>query len=256
MSAPSNSLALVTGSSSGIGRQIAVELAKVGYRIVVDHFRDAPGAEATLELVRQAGSDGWIFDADVGSAQQLDALFERMEADDAKLRLLVNNAAVQTFSPLIDLSEEDWDRTIRTNLKGTFLCTQRAARQMQHSGGGSIINIGSGANRIPFPSLGDYAASKSGIDMLTKVAAVELGKHKIRVNCVAPGAIENERTRSESPDYARTWGELAPLGRVGTEADVAAAVVFLASESASFITGQTLYVDGGLWTRNVWPYDA
>ncbi len=122
--------------------------------------------------------------------------------------------------------------------------------------GGSIVNIGSGANRVPFPSLGDYCASKGGIEMLTKVAAVELGKHKIRVNCVAPGAIENDRTKRESPDYGKTWGSITPLGRVGNERDVADAVAFLVSPNASFITGHTLYVDGGLWTRGQWPYET
>jgi 3-oxoacyl-[acyl-carrier protein] reductase len=247
-------LALITGASSGIGRQIAYRLAQAGYQIVVDHFRDPQGAEQTLELVRQAGGEGWAYDADVGSAAELDGLFAKIAAQPQPLKLLVNNAAVQTFAPLLELSEEDWDRTLRTNLKGTFLCTQRAGRLMR-STGGSIINIGSGANRTPFPSLGDYAASKGGIEMLTKVAAVELGKYQIRVNCVAPGAIENERTRRESPDYAATWGRLTPLGRVGTEQDVSDTVAYLASDASSFVTGQTLYVDGGLWTRSVWPYD-
>jgi len=247
-------LALITGASSGIGRQIACRLAQAGYEIVVDHFRDAPGAEQTLEMVRGVGGQGWAFDADVGSAAELDRLFAKIADQAQPLNLLVNNAAVQTFAPLLELSEADWDRTLRTNLTGTFLCTQRAARLMR-STGGAIINIGSGANRIPFPSLGDYAASKGGIEMLTKVAAVELGKYHIRVNCVAPGAIENERTRRESPDYGATWGGLTPLGRVGTEQDVAETVAYLASDAASFVTGQTLYVDGGLWTRSVWPYD-
>lgn len=247
-------LALVTGSSSGIGRQIAIELAKAGYRIAIDHYRDEAGAKETLGMVREVGGDGWCFDADVGSAEEADRLFARAADDESTLSVLVNNAAVQTFAPLLDLDEADWDRTIRTNLKGTFLCTQRAGRLMKSSGG-VIVNIGSGANRIPFPSLGDYASSKGGIEMLTKVAAVELGEFGVRVNCVAPGAIENERTRRESPNYAKTWGELAPLQRVGTEMDVANAVCFLASERASFITGQTLFVDGGLWTKNVWPYE-
>jgi NAD(P)-dependent dehydrogenase (short-subunit alcohol dehydrogenase family) len=227
----------------------------LGYTLVVDHYRDQAGAEETLELVRQAGSSGWIYDADVGSAEEVDGLFARVRESNLPLGVLVNNAAVQTFAALLDLAEEDWDRTIRTNLKGTFLCTQRAGRLMRDSqAGGAIINIGSGANRIPFPNLGDYAASKGGIEMLTKIAAVELGKYQIRVNCVAPGAIENERTRRESPDYGQTWGSLTPLGRVGSEQDVANAVTYLVSDSASFITGQTLFVDGGLWTRNVWPY--
>ena len=247
------SLALITGASSGIGRQIARQLAGDGFQIVIDHFRDEAGANETLRLVREAGSDGWIFNADVGSGAELDRLFAAIEATHMPLAVLVNNAAVQTFKPLLELSEEEWTRTIRTNLTGAFLCTQRAAKLMQ-SNGGVIVNIGSGANRVPFPSLGDYCASKGGIEMLTKVAAVELGKRRIRVNCVAPGAIENERTKRESPDYGTTWGSITPLGRVGVESDVADAVSFLVSSGAGFITGQTLYVDGGLWTRGQWPY--
>ena len=250
---PRNELALITGASSGIGRRIAARLGSLGYTIAIDHFRDPQGAAETLRQVEEAGGNGWIHDADVGSARELDALFERIADDEAPMSVLINNAAVQTFAPLIELSEADWDRTIRTNLTGTFLCTQRAGRAMQASGG-AIINIGSGANRVPFPSLGDYAASKGGIEMLTKVAAIELGPFNIRVNCIAPGAIENERTQRENPDYARTWGSITPLGRVGTEDDVAAAVAMLLSKDANFITGQTLYVDGGLWTKGEWPY--
>jgi NAD(P)-dependent dehydrogenase (short-subunit alcohol dehydrogenase family) len=227
-------------------------LASRGLRIVIDHFRDESGALETLRLVREAGSDGWIFDADVGSAQELDKLFAAIRESGDRLEVLVNNAAVQTFKLLVELTEEEWSRTIRTNLTGSFLCTQRAAKLMD--AGGSIVNIGSGANRVPFPSLIDYCSSKGGIEMLTKVAAVELGSSKIRVNCVAPGAIENERTRRESPDYGNTWGAITPLGRVGQESDVADAVAFLVSPEASFITGQTLYVDGGLWSRGQWPY--
>jgi NAD(P)-dependent dehydrogenase (short-subunit alcohol dehydrogenase family) len=248
-------VAVITGGSSGIGRRIAVELSQLDYFIIVDHYRDTEGAEETLRQVRQAGGDGTHYDADVGSSDELDGLFS-MIAEQGRLAVLVNNAAVQTFSPLLDLSEKDWDRTIRTNLKGTFLCIQRAAKLMKNTGQGNIINIGSGANQVPFPELGDYCASKGGIEMLTKVAAVELGPLGIRVNCVAPGAIENERTRAESPDYAKTWGALAPLRRAGTEQDIADAVCFLVSSKASFITGQTLFVDGGLWTKNEWPYES
>jgi NAD(P)-dependent dehydrogenase (short-subunit alcohol dehydrogenase family) len=248
-------VALITGASSGIGRRIAVELSKQNHFIVVDHYRDTAGAEETLAEVKQAGGDGCHYDADVGSSEELEGLF-KMVAERGQLSVLVNNAAVQTFASLLELAEEDWDRTIRTNLKGCFLCTQRAAKQMAKNGFGNIINIGSGANQIPFPELGDYCASKGGIEMLTKVAAVELGPRGIRVNCVAPGAIENERTRAESPDYAETWGALAPLRRAGTEQDIANAVYFLVSSKASFVTGQTLFVDGGLWTKNEWPYES
>lgn len=143
---------------------------------------------------------------------------------------------------------------IRTNLKGSFLHTQSAARRMMGAGtGGAIINLGSGCNRLAFPRLVDYTASKGGIEQLTKVAALELGPHGIRVNCVAPGAIETERTRAEAPDYAGQWSPLTPLRRVGTPADVAAAVVWLAGPRSAFISGQTLLVDGGVFSQAIWP---
>jgi 3-oxoacyl-[acyl-carrier protein] reductase len=182
-------------------------------------------------------------------------MFDTLIGAAGALHVLVNNAGVQTWSPLLDLREQDWDRTIATNLKGTFLCLQRGAAAMRDHGG-SIINIGSGATKMPFPNLGDYCASKGGIDNLTAVAAVELGPYGIRVNSVAPGSIEIERTRKESPDYAATWSPLTPLQRIGQVEDVADAVVFLASERARFITGQTLYVDGGLWSQGPWPLIA
>jgi NAD(P)-dependent dehydrogenase (short-subunit alcohol dehydrogenase family) len=126
---------------------------------------------------------------------------------------------------------------------------------MKETGGGSIINIGSGCNKWAFPRLVDYTASKGGIEQFTKVAAVELGKYKIRVNCLAPGAVEIERTKQETGDYARIWGEIAPLGRVGLPVDVGRAAVFFASAESEFITGQTVWIDGGAFTRPAWPYE-
>jgi NAD(P)-dependent dehydrogenase (short-subunit alcohol dehydrogenase family) len=119
--------------------------------------------------------------------------------------------------------------------------------------GGAIVNLGSGCNRLAFPRLVDYTASKGGIEQFTKVAAVELGPHGIRVNCVAPGAIETARTRAEAPDYAGQWSPLTPLRRVGTVEDVAAAVVWLAGPQSAFVSGQTLLVDGGVFSQAVWP---
>jgi NAD(P)-dependent dehydrogenase (short-subunit alcohol dehydrogenase family) len=246
--------ALVTGASSGIGRQIALQLARDGFRVAVNHLNHLEAAAETLEMVEAAGSQGVALQADVGSATDVARMFEQLKQIAGRLDLLVNNAAVQTFAPLLELSETDFDRTIRTNLKGTFLCSQQAGRMMREQGSGNIINIGSGANHIPFPNLGDYCASKGGIEMLTKVSAVEFGKFGVRVNCVAPGAIENERTKKESPEYGQTWANLTPVGRPGTESDVANLVSFLASDKASFISGHTIYVDGGLWGRNQWPY--
>jgi NAD(P)-dependent dehydrogenase (short-subunit alcohol dehydrogenase family) len=246
--------ALVTGASKGVGKGIALELARCGCDIAVNYNSDAKGAEATAAEVRALGRQAFVVAADVGLAADVDRMFEEVLRQFPRLHILVNNAGMQTWKPLLDLEEADWDRVLRTNLKGCFLCTQRAGRHMREHGGGSIVNIGSGCNRIPFPNLSNYTASKGGIEMFTKSAAIELAKHGIRVNCVAPGAIEIERTQQEAPDYAGTWASLTPLGRVGNPLDVARAVAFLASESADFITGQTVFVDGGLFSHPIWPY--
>ena len=246
--------ALVTGASKGVGRGIAIDLAKAGWSVGINFFRDKAGAEETADRIRGAGGSCSIHQADVGESGQVRAMFKEFAESAGKLDLLVNNSGVQTWAPLLSLSEQDWDRTIRTNLKGTFLCTQQAALAMREAGGGCIVNIGSGANKAPFPNLIDYCASKGGIEQLTAVAAVELGPLGIRVNCVAPGAIEIERTKLEDADYAATWSGVTPLRRVGNVEDVARAVTYLASPQAEFITGQTLYVDGGLWSQGPWPY--
>lgn len=249
--------ALITGASKGVGRGIALGLAEEGWSVGVNYLNDKAGAEATLSSIRTSGGTGWLIQADVGHSDEVTRLFSEFINLAGGIDLLVNNSGVQTWSPLLDLKEEDWDRTIRTNLKGTFLCTQQAARLMKEVGkGGNIINIGSGANKTPFPSLIDYCASKGGIETFTTVAAVELGPYHIRVNCVAPGCIEIERTKKESPDYAKTWSPLTPMRRVGTVKDIAQAVCFMSSPKADFITGQTLYVDGGLWSQSQWPYST
>ena len=245
-------IALVTGASKGVGRGIAYGLADNGWDVAINYCHDEAGAHETANKVQKKGHRSWILQSDVGYKDQVEDMFNRLLAETGQLDLLVNNSGVQTWCPLLELSEEDWDRTLRTNLKGTFLCTQQAARAMKGKGG-CIINIGSGCSKVPFPNLVDYTASKGGINNFTMVAALELGPHNIRVNSVAPGAIEIERTRLESPEYAATWGPITPMRRIGYVEDVAAAVVFLATPQASFITGQTLYVDGGLFTQPMWP---
>lgn len=243
--------ALVTGASKGVGKGIALELARQGCDIAVNYNSDEAGAQLTVSEIEALGRKAVALQANVGISKQVDAMFAKLDRVD----ILVNNAGVQTWKALLDLTEEEWDRVIDTNLKGSFLCTQRAARKMKEAGGGSILNIGSGCNKIAFPHLVDYTASKGGIEMLTKVSAVELGKYKIRVNCVAPGAVEIERTKQEAGDYAGTWAGLTPLNRVGVPADIGKTVAFLASDMAEFITGQTIWVDGGLFTKPAWPYE-
>jgi NAD(P)-dependent dehydrogenase (short-subunit alcohol dehydrogenase family) len=231
-----------------------LELARAGFDIAVNYNTDASGAQATVDEIHSIGAAAFPVQANVGMKTSVDAMFDSVLKHGQSLVGLVNNAGVQTWKPLLELEEADWDRVIDTNLKGCFLCTQRAARYMKDHGGGAIVNIGSGCNKVAFPNLVDYTASKGGIEMFTKVAAVELGKYSIRVNCVAPGAVEIERTKQEAGDYAATWGAATPLGRVGLPVDVARAVRFLISPDASFITGQTVWVDGGLFSKPYWPY--
>jgi NAD(P)-dependent dehydrogenase (short-subunit alcohol dehydrogenase family) len=248
-------LALVTGASKGVGKGVALELARQGCAVAINYNSDAAGAEATVNEIVAMDGRAFAVQANVGVAAEVDRMFERVDAEFGRLNILVNNAGVQTWKSLLDLTEAEWDRVIDTNLKGTFFCTQRSARRMKGTSGGSIVNIGSGSNKWPFRNLVDYTASKGGIEQFTKVAAFELGEHQIRVNCVAPGAIEIERTKLELGDYAGSWSKLTPMGRIGLPRDVGAAVAFLCTPAAEFITGQTLYVDGGLFTRPAWPQE-
>ena len=244
----------MTGASKGVGKGIALELARNGCDIAVNYNSDRAGAEATVAEIEALGRTAFAVAGDVGVSAAVDRMFSEVTNRFQRLNILVNNAGVQTWKPLLELEESEWDRVIDTNLKGCFLCTQRAARLMKDSGGGAIINIGSGCNKLAFPNLIDYTASKGGIEMFTKVSAVELGRYGIRVNCVAPGAVEIERTKLEAGDYAATWAGLTPLGRVGVPRDVGRVVAFLAGEGGEFVSGQTIWVDGALFSKPHWPY--
>ena len=247
------STALVTGANSGIGKTIATRLARAGYDVAINYKLDPAAAENLAKELQQNGARAIAVYGDVASCKDVDEMFEKVFAEFGRLNALVNNAGVQVFKPLLDVEENEWDRVIATNLKGCYLCTQRAGRHMKEHRSGSIVNIGSGCNKVPFPNLSGYTASKGGIEMFTKSAALELGPFGIRVNCVAPGAIDTERTKAELPDFAASWARLTPLRRIGTPDDVAAAVEFLLGEHASFISGQTLGVDGGLFAQPRWP---
>jgi NAD(P)-dependent dehydrogenase (short-subunit alcohol dehydrogenase family) len=251
----SGRLAIVTGASRGIGREIAVTLAQQGWDVAFSHLTTEVEAAEVTSLIQGKGRRALAIRCDVGSKEDVWSFFAAVVSHFSRAPdLLVNNAGIQTWAPLLELAEADWDRVIRTNLKGCFLNTQRAAQLMvEHGLRGVIINIGSACNKIAFPGLVDYTASKGGIEQFTKVSALELGPHGIRVNCVAPGAIEHERTKLEAPAYAENWARITPLRRVGQTADVARAVCFLASAEADFVTGQTLFVDGGAFSVPNWP---
>lgn len=247
-------LAIVTGGSLGIGRRLVQRLSGAGYDVAFSYRGDAAPARTLVEELAAAGGRVEGRACDVGVKVEVDAFVE-WAADwaGAAPGLLVNNAGIQTWAPLLDLDESRWDEVIRTNLKGCFLNTQAVARLMKAAGGGgAIVNMGSGCSKLAFPNLVDYTASKGGVEQFTKSAAIELGPFGVTVNCVAPGAVLTERTAEEAEDYASNWAGLTPLGRIGTPDDVADAVLFFAGPGARFVTGQTLWVDGGLFTRAPW----
>lgn len=248
--------AVVTAGVSAIGRDLVRALARAGYDVALTHLGEDAAAAALVAEIEARGPKARAWQADAGSETDCARFWAEAVDWGGAPDVLVNNAGIQTWARLLDLQAEQWDRVMATNLRGTFLNTQAAARAMVAAGkGGSIVNLGSGCNKLAFPRLVDYTASKGGIEQFTKVAASELGPHGIRVNCVAPGAIATDRTAAEAGDYAGTWSKITPLRRVGTPEDIAGPVVFLCSPAASFITGQTLWVDGGVFSQATWPYD-
>ena len=249
-------LAVVTGGNTGIGLAIVHTLAGEGWDVAISYVAHEEVARDTVAKLSAAGRFAWAARCDVGIRDDVEQFFDALLQESGRAPdLLVNTAGVQTWSPLLELDDQSWDQVLRTNAKGCFLNTQKVAKQMIAAGkSGAIVNIGSGCSKVPFPKLVSYSASKAAIDQFTRSAAIELGPHGITVNCVAPGAIENARTRAEAPNFAATWAAITPMRRVGNATDVANAVLFFADPKSNFITGQTLYVDGGVFTQPNWPY--
>jgi NAD(P)-dependent dehydrogenase (short-subunit alcohol dehydrogenase family) len=242
-------VALVTGGTSGIGRSTAVLFASAGARVVVAGRRDAEGEE-TLGLVREAGGEGLFVRTDVAQAAQVEALVRRTVETFGRLDVAFNNAGIEgTWTPIVKQTEEDWDRTIAINLKGTWLSLRAEIRQMlAQGGGGAIVNMASVAGLMGSAGAATYAASKHGVLGLTKSAALECASYRIRVNAVCPGVIETpmEQRLFRDPDFNRFVLGLHPLGRFGQPGEIAAAVLWMCSDHASFMTGQSLVLDGGM----------
>jgi len=238
-------VALVTGASKGIGAAIAIEAAREGAKVIINYATDKKGAEEVLAAVEQY-SRGMIHRADVSQKVDVEAMVRAGIEHFGKVDILVNNAGIALWKPFLELEEDDWDRTIDTNLKSVFLCTQAIAKHLIGSElTGSIVNISSIAAWGSLDCLVPYCASKGGMTLATKAVATELGPYGIRVNALAPGTIDIKRNRDTDPNYPDDWLPYIPLGRVGVVEDVAKPVVFLASDEASYITGQIFWVDGG-----------
>jgi glucose 1-dehydrogenase len=242
--------ALVTGASSGIGAATARRLAREGASVVVNYFSDKERgeAEAVVEDIRRAGGWGLIAEADVGNEQDVASMVAHAVQNLGGLTILVNNAGVVTHASTLALSLQAWERVLRTNLTGAFLCLREAGRVMASGGGGVIINVSSIHEFTPLPGAAHYSASKGGLRQLTQTAALELAPKGIRVVSVAPGMIYTPINLPwlDDPLALRAALDEIPLGRIGTADDVAAMVAWLASEDASYVTGATFVVDGGL----------
>jgi NAD(P)-dependent dehydrogenase (short-subunit alcohol dehydrogenase family) len=241
-------VALVTGGTSGIGRDTAVLFAKSGVRVVVAGRRELEGQE-TINLVRAAGGDGLFVKTDVSKAAEVDALIQKTVEKFGRLDIAFNNAGVEgVWVPIVNQSEEDWDRTIDINLKGVWLSLKYEIRQMlKQGGGGAIVNMASIAGLMGSAGAAGYSASKHGVLGLTKTAALENARSGIRVNAVCPGAIETSMAERlfGAPEVHKYVLGFHPIGRFGTPAEVAEAVVWMCSDRASFMTGQSLVLDGG-----------
>ena len=239
---------IVTGAASGIGRAIITAFVREGTKgVIVDIDRE--WAEMLATNLRAERGDVLVCKTDITQADQVEAMIESVLQAYGSLDIIVNNAGVGVHKRVVDLTEEDWDYQVDVQLKGTFLCSRAAARQMIRQGrGGRIINIGSGAAANARIEAAPHCASKAGIVMLSKVMALELGKDQITVNCVSPGLTDistSSRHGGAMPEYVANHLTMIPLGRLARPEEIAHAVLFIASEQAAFITGQALSVDGG-----------
>jgi 3-oxoacyl-[acyl-carrier protein] reductase len=248
MSKLANKVAVVTGASKGIGAEIARELAAAGASVVVNYATSRDGADKVVGEITSSGGKAAAIQGDVAKAGDVEQLFAETKRAFGQIDILVNNAGVYQFTPIEQVTEEEFHREFNTNVLGVLLATREAVKHFGPSGG-SIINLGSIVSRMTPPTAAIYVATKSAVDGITRALAKELGPRKIRVNAINPGVVETEGTHSAGiigSDFERQAVQQTPLGRFGQPADIAPVVVFLASDDARWVTGETLFVSGGM----------
>jgi glucose 1-dehydrogenase len=252
-------VAVVTGGSSGIGQAIAVRLGEEGVDVAINYVGRPEGAEETKEQIQHgveicmkqmsaAGTNPILVEADVSDEAQVSAMFDRVLEQYGRIDLLVNNAGIQIAGDTDKLAAADFDKVLAVNLRGSFLCAQQAIRHFLDSGGGAIVNVSSVHQVIPKPRFVGYSVSKGGMQNLTHTLALEYASRGIRVNAVGPGATVTPINRSwiDDPVKRAAVESHIPMRRAGDAEEMAAVVAFLCSDEAAYITGQTLFVDGGL----------
>ena len=241
-------VAIVTGSGSGIGRAIALAMTREGARVAVVDLNEV-GAQETVKEIQKEGGQAHPYRADITKKAQIDAMVADVIKQWGTVHILVNNAGWDKAEPFIQSTEETWDKVLAINLKGPIICTRAVLDEMIRNGYGKIVSIASDAGRVGSTGEAVYSGAKGGIIAFTKTIAREMARHRINVNCICPGPTETPlfaTVKAEHPKLAESLKRVIPLGRLGQPEDIPPAVIFLASEDAGFITGQTLSVSGGL----------
>jgi len=237
-------VAIVTGGSRGIGREIVLKLSGLGASVVINYALDRKSAEELAQQIVEGGGAAHVVKADMANVQDIERLFENTISTYGHLDILVNNAGIANYKNIADFSEDEFDEIFAVNVKGVFFCCRQAARLMADNGG--IINIGSTVTRVMLPTYGAYAATKGAVEQITKVLAKELGPRGIRVNTLSPGPVDTELFRAgKSKEQVDQLASLAALGRIGRPEDIADMVALLFDPQSRWVTGQNILINGG-----------
>ncbi|MDP2629795.1 MAG: 3-oxoacyl-ACP reductase family protein [Candidatus Uhrbacteria bacterium] len=241
-----NKIAIITGASRGIGRVAAILLAKEGAKVVVVYRSSQQDAVSVVEEIKKNGSEGLAIKCDVSKAEEVDAMIQEVLAAFGRIDILVNNAGILVPKSFDEMTDEIWDRTIDTNLRGSYNCIKAVSRQMKKQKYGKIVNVSSISAIVGSLTSASYSVSKAGIDALTKTLAAEFGKFNITINSVAPGPVHTDLLHEiYSKELIDKLAGETPMGRIATPEDIAKVILFFSSDDSDFVNGQTLIVDGG-----------